>query len=228
MALVQCVANDNAGGATTLVANISATTAGSLVVACFMYKSSAASISSVQDSASNSYTSALTPVAGGNYSAAMYYFPNVGAGVTSVTATFNSSNPGIIFVAEESGMATSSPVDGTPGGFVIGTGGTYWTSRNTVTTNNSDVLYGFSVSTQGINQSYAAITPWVAVTGTGITVPGHRNNATDADDAFMERQVVTLAGAYQAEGTCALNTGVRSIVAAFQQIVPPSPIAWNV
>jgi hypothetical protein len=219
MALVQCVANDNAAGASTAVVNAGAgwvgTTAGSLIVVGIFWRSAAGAITSVTDSASNTYVSALAAVVSGNYSAQIWYFPNVGAGVTSVTVNMAATPAAIIFVAEESGIVTSSPVDGTPVGQTNASAATF-DSGATTTSNANDVLYGWASSSDSTNRGYAASGSWAAVTGTGIT-SGHRSNTTDADDAFMERQAVSATGPYDATGTCAAATTTRSLVAAFKQ-----------
>lgn len=218
MALVQCVANDNAGGATTLTVALSATSAGNLVGCAFFFNGT---ISTVIDNLAQSYTPtiAVTEGGGGSNQSALYYFPNSAAGVTLITVTFTGSVPGIIFGFEESGVAASSPVDSTPVGQGQSIAG--WTSTAMATTSSAnDVLYGFAGGGTSNADTCAAGTGWTAVTGTGIT-SGTRGNTVDHSIGFLERRAVSATGAYDASGTWGSVQKTASLIVAFKPSSAP-------
>lgn len=219
MALLQCVAVDSAGGAGSLAVNAGngwvGTTAGSTIVVGVFYRNTGGvTISSVTDSAADSFTVAFAAVANGNYSGVIYYLSNVGAGVTSVTASFSAGNPAIMFVAEESGVALSGAADGANG--LQNATVTAWASGALNTTNAADVLYGFAGSSSSATVFTGPNGAWANITGTGVTA-GHHANGTDGDDAYMERQVVSVTGNYPAGGTCNSNGGTVGCVLALKQ-----------
>jgi YD repeat-containing protein len=142
--------------------------------------------SSVTDSKGNTYVLAVGPTGNstGNGSQSIYYASNIlaaGAGSNSVTISFGSTSfPHLsLQIAEYSGVATSSPLDGTSAG--IGTNATV-TSGSVTTTNANDLLIG---------GDYLDAATGAAGSGFTLRVASAYNNV-------LEDQIVTSTGSYAA------------------------------
>ncbi len=150
---------------------------------------------------------------------ALYYAPNAAAGPNTVTVTFNGSAlfTGLI-VGEYSGIATSSPLDGTPAGQTTsGTTATdNVTSGNTTTGQSGSLIIGAMADTDG-NATMSA--------GTGFTKQG----ASQTSGLSLEDMVQGSAGAIAATWTRSVAGRYAAITAAFKaaaggtQAPPPSP-----
>lgn len=164
-------------------------------------------ISTVADSKTNTWTLAKFQDDTTNLQGcALYYAPNALAGPNTVTVTFNGSAlfTGLI-VAEYSGIATSSPVDGTPAGQTAsGTTATdNVTSGNTTTSLAGSLILGVVVDTDGT----ATITG-----GTGLTKRG----ASQTSGLSLEDLVQGSAGAIAATWTRSVSGRYAAITAAFK------------
>lgn len=211
MTNLQCVPGNNALTSTaTLVITIAPTTAGSLIYVPFQFNNGGGqTVTSVKDSANNVYTAGFaSPPTLVSYQSNGYYFAGVGAGVTSVTITLSSGTVINGFVTEESGLATSSVVDGTPVGATNATS-TSFNSGTTTPASASDVLFGFSGSPAGSGLTYTATGGWAALATS--------SNSSDGDTFFIERQVVAAATPVAATGTISVSSNLTSTVIAFKK-----------
>ncbi len=156
---------------------------------------SGSQISTVTDSAGNTYSQAVLTTIPSEQSGAgaweiIYYAPNIraaAAGTNTVTVAFGLSPGGVkVNVAEYSGIATSSPLDVTAGatGAFSRTGGTA-SSGPATTTNASDLLIGAYWS----SVSGAGGTSYVVRVGSGVS--------------FVEDQTVATTGSYAATASSA-------------------------
>lgn len=177
-------------------------------------------ISTVTDSKGNAwgvskFQDDTTNLQGG----ALYIAPNAAAGPNTVTVTFDGSAQftGLI-IAEYSGIATTSPADGTPAGQTAsGTTATdNVTSGNTTTGLAGDLILGVVVDTDG-NSTITG--------GTGFTKRG----ASQTSGLSLEDLVQGSAGAIAATWTRSVSGRYAAITAAFKaasggtQAPPPSP-----
>jgi hypothetical protein len=97
---------------TTLTATITASGAGNLLAVGIGIRAASPTITSVADSASQTYLAGISLVVGSAVIGAIYYFPNTASGVTTVTVTGGVSGTMEMFVWEFSGVLTASPLDG--------------------------------------------------------------------------------------------------------------------
>src|SRR5688572_27664137 len=105
--------DSDAGGATTLVSDAIAMTAGNLVVVTACVLDGAATMTCA-DNVNGSYTADLGPITNADIGR-MYIFSkaNIAGGSTTVTVTVSDAFIGAMTVWELSGAATSSPLDAT-------------------------------------------------------------------------------------------------------------------
>jgi chitodextrinase len=142
-----------------------------------------ASISSLTDTAGNTYTLAVGPTVFGGQNA-IYYAKNIvaaAAGANTVTVTFSAAvgDPDIR-VAEYSGISTTSPLDVT----VAATGsGTLTNSGSVTTTNANDLLVGANL-----------VGSTTTGPGTGFT----QRVISGEDGDILEDEIVSTVGAYSA------------------------------
>lgn len=146
-AYVKSANNIPAPGAGTTVAKAygSAVTATNLLTASCTWGvgSGAASFS---DSVNGSWTATVksTNDATNNQSVSTSFFASTASGTPTVTATFASADSRGIIISEYSGVATSTPEDGTAVGDVKAAGTTQ-TSSNITVSQSGDLIYGFIV-----------------------------------------------------------------------------------
>jgi hypothetical protein len=219
MAQIQCVAGDSGTGATTLQIALSATAAGSFIGFGFSYyeNSGAITVSSVTDSASQSYTQATSPPGDPSWVTKFYYFEASTAGVTWVRVTFNSSTQAIGFAMERDDVAASSALD------VVGAGeesgltfpAASWDARldnpsqATSVADTIGIMQAVCTATSSVG--FTAASPWTAITGTGITA-GCAPNSADGDTMFMATHVFDSIAAHAAGGsmTDSRTTNIKS------------------
>jgi hypothetical protein len=116
------------------IAFTSSNTAGNFLVA---YVRTDGTVPTCSDSANGSYSVALNNVAGTLTFFSVFYFPNCAAGANTVTVTGGVHVSSVVIV-EYSGVALTSPVDGTP--VVIGS-----SSSSTMTTlTANDLIIGLA------------------------------------------------------------------------------------
>ena len=162
----------------------SAQTAGNTNILAIGWNNATSNITSVTDSAGNTYQLAVPTARGAGLSQAIYYAKNIKAapaGTNTVTVTFNTATPYVdIRALEYSGLDTANP-------FEIGTSasGTSATANSgTVTTTTANALiFGAGMTTGGFSTAGTNFTTRI------ITTP-------DADIA--QDRIVTTAGAYNA------------------------------
>src|SRR5262249_40725372 len=135
-----------------------AQTAGNLNVVVVGWKDNTAAVSSVTDTAGNTYIRAFGPTSGTGVSQSIYYAKNIGgkpAG-NKVTVTFSpaASFPDVR-ILEYSGIDPDNPVDASAGAF----GKTITSNSGTaITTNARDLLFSANTVTTGTASAGASFT----------------------------------------------------------------------
>ncbi len=189
------------GSNTTVKATYTkAQAAGDLNVVVVGWNDSTARVSSVVDSAGNSYALAVGPtVQSSTATQAIYYAQNItsaAANSNAVTVTFNTGavSPDVR-IAEYSGIATMNAVD-----VVAAAQGTSGTSNSgsATTTNSNDLLVGANL----VQQSTTG--PGAGYTSRVITIP---------DTDILEDSIVTLAGSYSATAPLSGGAWIMQMVA---------------
>jgi RHS repeat-associated protein len=159
-------------------------TAGDLNVVVVGWTDDVTGVTSVTDTAGNTYTLALGPtVLVGTVSQSIYYAKNIvhsAAGANAVTVVFSGVAPAPdIRVVEYGGLDTSSPLDVT----AVGIGNSAASTTGAVTTGNASDLLVASNYVQAItNQA-----------GTGFT-----SRVITSDDDIVEDKAVSAIGSYSA------------------------------
>ena len=174
--------------------------AGNTNILAIGWNNATSNITSVSDSAGNTYQLAVPTARGAGLSQAIYYAPNIkaaAAGTNTVTVTFNTATPFVdIRALEYSGLDTVNP-------FEIGTSasGTSTTANSgTVTTTTANALiFGAGITTGGFSAA-----------GTNFTT----RIITNPDADIAEDRIVTAAGPYSA--TAPVNDAWVMQVAAFR------------
>jgi hypothetical protein len=194
--------------------------AGDLNVVVVGWNDSNAQVSSVKDSAGNSYALAVGPMVTGLVSQATYYAANIKAapaGSNAVTVSFlGSATFPDIRVMEYSGISNSEPIDAVAGG--VGNGST--TSSGVLTTANpTDLLLGantVSSSTAGPSTGYT------------------QRILTSPDGDIVEDQVVTKVGSYATSPALTASGSWVSQLVAFRSANASVPkakasvtLAWD-
>jgi chitodextrinase len=169
------------------VAFTQAQTAGNLNIVVVGFYSSTGTVSSVTDSAGNTYVLAAPLTRQNATSQAIYYAKNIkaaAAGTNTVTVTFSVSVPyPDIRIAEYAGLDTVSPFDATSSGAGFPTTAT---SGNVTTTKPVELLFGAG-DTAGM----------FSAAGSGYTL----RVITTPDGDIVEDRVVTSTGTYAATAT---------------------------
>jgi hypothetical protein len=199
----------------------SAQVAGSTNILAIGWNNTTSNITSVTDSAGNTYQLAVPTARGNGVSQAIYYGKNINAaaaGTNTVTTTFNAPTPYVDLRAlEYSGLDPVNPFD--VGTSASGTG-TSASSGTVSTTAANALIFGAGITTGGFSAAGTNFTTRI------ITTP-------DADIA--EDRIVTAAGPYNATAPVSGNWVMQ--VAAFKAagagggdttpptatITPPSP-----
>lgn len=213
--LLQAVGFGPGTSSATLAVPIASSTAGSLIVIA-VGNGSGGAITSVIDNLGQNYSVAhaiQNDVTG--TAVALYYFPNSAAGVTLITVTYAAAQTGAAIACEESQVATSSPLDGTPAGTVAAAALT-WNSGPTTMTNGNDVVYGCVCSGSGAGQGFAPGpgSGFAPVNGTGLSA-GHIG-VSGAGDFYMQRAVTYTKGQIASFGTAATSSATVAQCAAFK------------
>ena len=182
------------------VAYRSSQTAGDLNVVVVGWNDATSSISSVTDSAGNSYALAVGPTRGTAMTQAIYYAKNIAGGSNTVTVAFNSaaSNPDVR-ILEYNDVDTTAPLDGTAA--AAGSSNTA-NSGSATTSNANDLIVGADTVYTG------NLGPGPAFTARIITSP---------DSDLAEDRVVTAAGSYNATAPLSASGNWVMQMAAFRQ-----------
>jgi hypothetical protein len=139
MAISRVQGASNTSAIATCAVTLSSTAAGNLLALLFTTNGGTATVSSVIDSGANSWTKSWLNNDSTSQQTGLYFFPNNGGGITSVTVTLLTAQDIAAWAWEWSGI-TSSPVDGTPASAAGDS--TAPASGNTTTTNAADLLLG--------------------------------------------------------------------------------------
>jgi chitodextrinase len=188
-------------------------TAGDLNVVVVGWNDSSGAVSSVTDTARNTYTLAVGPTAvSGTLSQSIYYAKNIvaaGAGANTVTVNFSpAANSPDIRILEYSGLDPNNPLDAS-----MGATGNSSTSDSgpATTTNANDLLFGANTVFTGNAAAGAGYTARI------ITVP---------DSDLAEDEVVTAASTYHATAQLTgAGPWVMQVVALKPAGAAPTPTA---
>ncbi|HEY4210838.1 MAG TPA: LysM peptidoglycan-binding domain-containing protein [Steroidobacteraceae bacterium] len=208
-AYVQGNSNDPQSPTNTVsVTFTSAQTAGHLNVIAIGWNNATSTISSVTDTAGNTYTLAIGPTtASGNGRQSIYYAKNINAAAANsntVTVTFSGSVPyPDLRATEYSGINTTSPLDVTKGA----SGSSTSTSSGSVTTTNANDLI--------IAANYVA-------NSTSAAGSGYTQRMITADSSIFEDRKVTSTGSYSASATQSPTGWWIMQLAAFKAGTNPS------
>lgn len=119
VSLVQTTHGTNTTGSTSTTSTsafASANTAGNAIIVAIANDGSSGSVTSVTDTAGNTYTRAIEePSSGDTVSCEIWYCLNVKAQASNVVTANQGFNDGVIWAQEWSGLATSSGLDQTKG-----------------------------------------------------------------------------------------------------------------
>jgi hypothetical protein len=224
MALIQyATANNGNGTSNAVTATFPNPTGANFIILGFTYKTypTAPSISSIQDSSGQAYTTQVNNGDGNHYNGYLATSLGQNSGVTSVTVTLSAAVVINMIIAEESGLASTSTmygpspvIDGTPAGtFQTPNTGTF-SSGSTTTTNPTDVLYGYFQSDYEVT---ATASGWTTVT--------QLFNNTDGDTFGLFRKSVSSTGTYAFSGTTSPNFvhAGASIMALIGNVILPVP-----
>jgi hypothetical protein len=187
IAFVQVAVNTTSGTAQSFSATYAkAQRQGDLNVVAIGWNDTTSSITSVHDSAGNTYQLAVGPTQyAPDLSQAIYYAPNIaahGAGANVVTVDFDASANAIdLRILEYSGLDTSSPLDVTAE--QSGRGSGELSSGTGNTTSNRELLVGAGM-TSDIFASAG---------------PGYTERSITSLGDIVEDQVVSSTGAYSAD-----------------------------
>ena len=200
-------------GVTVGVAYKGAQTAGNLNVVVVGWSDAVSAVSTVRDSAGNSYALAVGPTVNtGGVTQAIYYAKNIvaaGAGANTVTVTFNrSASFPDIRVMEYSGLDLNNPLDGAAG--AVGSNAAADSGAVTTTAGN-DLLVGANTVMTRVNAAGAGYTNRV------ITYP---------DGDLVEDQIAASVGTYHATSPLAdAGPWVMQVVALKAAGAVPTPTA---
>lgn len=222
IAFVQQASNSTSGNVTTLSASYGSNqTAGNMNILAIGSGTTAVAISNITDQASNSYTLAKSYDDGGTLVISVYYCASIAShtGANQVTVTWASTVTGATLgVLEYSGLATSSPTDGTAQGD-DNINGTPATPTAVTTTNATDLVIGAVMGDSG--HAFTA--------GTGYT--SRTSNYGSFPVGNVEDQITTSTGSFNGNFTCASQHWAL-ICCAFKtgasNILRPQPPFGNV
>ncbi|MCV7071961.1 PQQ-dependent sugar dehydrogenase, partial [Mycobacterium rufum] len=179
-----------------------AQTAGNTNVLAIGWNNATSSVTSVVDSAGNTYQLAVPPARGNGISQAIYYAANIKgstAGSNTVTVTFNTATPYVDLRAlEYSGLDRVNPFD--VGASAAGTGTT--ASSGAVTTTSANALVFAAGMTTG------------AFLGAGTGFSSRIITTPDAD--LAQDRLVSTAGTYSATAPLGASSAWLMQVAAFR------------
>lgn len=200
---------DTSNFATTFALTGCTFSAGNLIV-LRVSVSNGTTLSSVSDSAGNTWSVAINQSTSGDMTSAIAYTPAT-TGMTSgtITATFSTSAYFLYtHIAEFSGVATSTPLDQTHG--ANATFGTAYSSGATATTSQAnELLVGIATNTTNGPTSTPG-SGWTEETDPGATT---HQGYTDG------YQIVSATGTYAYSGTWSANTDGPVAIATFKAAV---------
>jgi hypothetical protein len=192
----------NGSGSTATVEFNLPTTTGNHIFVLVAYNTTAATVTGISDSQSNTYVSVhAAAVVTGNWKVQPWHAIDITGGVSNtITVTFSSASVGEIYLiaVEHKGIATSTPVDATS---AIATGVSYTPSTAAVTTSEpNDVLIAYGTSFNFSGTDTAGIGYNLIQTG----------NIGIFDNYFVQFKIAVLAGSYSAD--CVTDSTVGEAV----------------
>lgn len=174
---------------------VSPNTAGNCLIVAVTLDDTLGSINTIGDTLGNTYGTP-THISGNSTQCWVYVIPNCLAGANTVNVTFSSPstvNYPVLIIAEFSGLALSSPLDGTP---PAATGNsTAPSSGNLTTSNANDLLFGVCSTDAGVTAGAGG--SWTTI----ITSP---------DLTAYQYSIVSATGTYAA--TFTQNTGGWTVI----------------
>ncbi len=211
---------DDSGATSTTIAAAwaSATTTGHLVVGwCGWNDTGTANLLSVTDSQGNTYSLIGAKIRDTvfNQSHQLFFSANITGGAGSVTCTLSElQNYRRMGIAEYSGVATTTPLDGSANNLQAGAPTTTdgVTSTSITTTAAGDLIFAATQNVSEANPGGATISA-----GTGFTA--RKITGTGNGIGRMEDQVQAAAGAIAGTFTISLSKNMLTGVAAFKALV---------
>lgn len=168
------------------------------------------SVSAISDNKSSTYTLGATADSGsGGWVTSLYYVPGVSAGITQITVSFSASvSDWHGAVQEYSGVATSSPGDGTCSSSTAAPTNVQC-SAAIQTGTNGDLIVASTMAVGGSSSRLCGNTSSSMAPGTGFMLDSADTYCSDADEEFVQ----TSAGAITPSFTISGNTSTYNIVA---------------
>jgi hypothetical protein len=202
-----------AGGTTNVTFSSSVSANDLIVVGITQATVNTATVSSVTDTLSTSYAKAVRTAQTNNAMTEEIWYGVATAGGSSVkvTVAWSGASSGNIIIAEYTGNATSSVLDGATG-TASGSKSTSLNSGNITTTNASDLLFGLG----DYNSTSTTLTA-----GSGYTM---EKTLAVTTSVGAEDQVVSATGTYSASMTASGSAQFNIMqIAAFKATAPPPP-----
>lgn len=201
---VQSVTGNTGSATTSLVIPITSTSSGNFIAV--MVSSSVAGTVTVTDNLSQVYSSAISGTSG-THTSYIFYKANTAANVNSIIISSTTNSGMTAVITEYFGVITSSPLDKTSTGNVIGTTA-FSSGSTTTTTNTTELLLGSAHGVTKNNQTYTPGTSWSSVgTSNGF------NGGTG--QLYVEDQYTSVVGTYAATGTASGNDTIIGNIATF-------------
>jgi hypothetical protein len=148
ISFVQCASNSSGSGVSTITTTISPT-AGNALIAEIFIDNSTSTITSIKDSAGNSFT-VQTNVVLNTRRIAFAYLTSIASGLTGVTSIISANQFEVLTVCEYSGLA-ASPADALDTTGSHTTGGTWTTQSMTPTAGLNEVIIGTVIDRNGFS-----------------------------------------------------------------------------
>jgi len=192
----QVVVNEPQTAQTSVAATYAAETAGDLNVVIIGWGSTTTTVTSVVDTAGNTYQLAAPTIRSSTESQAMYYAKNISGGTPKVTVTFSASSSfPDLRILEYSGVDTNLPFQSS----VSWTAGTNPATSGTLTTTAAVTLVVAGGTTNGAFSG----------PGTGFT----QRILTPLDSDYAEDAIFTAAGSYAATAASSSGAWIMQAVA---------------
>lgn len=169
-------------------------------------------LASITDGLGNTWTHAVTASNADDRQTLIYYVVNAVAGATTVTFTANGGQfpDWAVIMREESGVATTTPLDKTAGQST-GDGVTSHASGNTATTTQATELLVGAVGCTVAAPTYAGDAAWADLASQG----GFDSWTSTA----MQRRVVSSTAAYGITMTATSSANGQAVIATFKETV---------
>lgn len=193
------------GGATCAITMTSTAGGNKIVVLCYQSGSTICAVPT--DNVSNTYAADVSTFSAEGFG--IYSCTNCTAAATTITCHPGTAGFWVACIATElSGVATTSPIDGTPN-CTTATAATYASSAMTTSSAGSIVLGG--ASTGG-----SASAGFAATAGWSVT-QAHQGITGDGDDVFgVQYKNSVAAGSYTLQGTLGSSLSIHTCIVAYK------------